>query len=1063
MAIPPGFATIIWPASGLAICAALIWGARVLPGIFAGSFLVNIYIANSGSEGDWILLIPALIAAGAALQAYVGARLVSRLIGFPFAFHQPNQVLHFCLIGGLISSLINASSSCVVLLMAGVIQTDQFAANWFNWWLGDALGIIVLSPWLLALFPKLSEAKVPNRKSLISSLLVIAGCTVMFSIAIAKFEQRKQTEQFNKNADTLALALEAELQATIDTLYGLKGLILSNESLTPEQFRTYTTPILIRKKNLHGLSWNINLTNNELAAFEDKLRSQYQKEGIEFRVTQRNEKGELIAANRGNRHVVVSYIEPLQQNKQALGYDVYSQEVRRQALDTAATTMDEVVTRPIRLVQENSSQAGVLIFLPVFDPDNGRMKGYATAVLRVGNLATSALAGKTVPNTSLILLDPEAEPGAQALYTQGSNTWSDEPLKEIEVQGRYPLLRHSVISVGDQSWSLIQVSNSSFLYQPWSVHLMIICGLVIAGLLNWFMVIVAGHTFEIEHQVIARTNSLTKLNALFGRAEKMASLGNWEWEIESGKLWWSEEIYRIFGRDSRDYEATYEGFLDAIHPEDRTRVTVAIEAALAHQTPYEIEHRLVLESGEEKIVIEQGEVIPDTEGRPVRMIGIVQDITARKKAEEELIEQERVYREMFENNSAIKLLIDAASGHIVSANNAACEYYGYSKAELNDMPMSQINMLPPSELRDEIETAKQQNHYKVRFKHRLASGEVREVEVHSGPVRLANSTLLYSIIVDVTDRVRYETQLKQVAEELASERERLSEIIWGTNVGTWEWNISTSEIIFNQRWAEIIGYELAELAPTTLSTWHMLIHPQDLHESEAQFKELLDGSRDFYEIECRMRHKQGHWVWVLNRGKVTERGPEGEPLRICGTEADISARKQREAEIQHLAKTDVLTGLANRAYFNQRLSETFKLGQRNGQPFALILLDLDGFKAINDQYGHPIGDAVLQGFATDLKLLCRETDIIARLGGDEFAIIATALDKPKGAEKLADRIIHHLSHERVIEDHSIRFGVSIGISSFPDGSSEKELIKQADEAMYKAKRNGRNCYRVFNQ
>ncbi|WP_374450402.1 PAS domain-containing protein, partial [Stella sp.] len=142
---------------------------------------------------------------------------------------------------------------------------------------------------------------------------------------------------------------------------------------------------------------------------------------------------------------------------------------------------------------------------------------------------------------------------------------------------------------------------------------------------------------------------------------------------------------------------------------------------------------------------------------------------------------------------------------------------------------------------------------------------------------------------------------KAMASRLAEERQRLSEIIWGTNAGTWEWNVQTGAVVFNERWAEIVGYTLAELEPISIATWERLAHADDLARSEAQLQEVFAGTREYYEIEVRMHHKSGSIVWVLDRGMVTERDAEGRPLRMSGTHTDITARKAAEETADRVA------------------------------------------------------------------------------------------------------------------------------------------------------------------
>ena len=260
----------------------------------------------------------------------------------------------------------------------------------------------------------------------------------------------------------------------------------------------------------------------------------------------------------------------------------------------------------------------------------------------------------------------------------------------------------------------------------------------------------------------------------------------------------------------------------------------------------------------------------------------------------ELAQSEQSYRNQFANNSSIMLLIDPKDGSIIDANAAAVSFYGYTREKLLAMRITDINTLPPVEALQDMASIRPEQGRRFQFQHRLANGELRDVEVSSSHIQFGGRTVLHSIVVDVTER-------KQLDQELREQRNLLASIIEGTNVGTWRWNVQTGETQFNERWAEIVGYTLEELAPITLQTWLSLAHPDDLKDSEALLQKHFTGSLNYYDYECRMRHKNGQWVWVQDRGKVVEWTADGKPLVMTGTHTDITHRKRAESAIQQAA------------------------------------------------------------------------------------------------------------------------------------------------------------------
>lgn len=292
----------------------------------------------------------------------------------------------------------------------------------------------------------------------------------------------------------------------------------------------------------------------------------------------------------------------------------------------------------------------------------------------------------------------------------------------------------------------------------------------------------------------------------------------------------------------------------------------------------------------------------DGEGRISGIVLSAHDITAFKLQGDMLRESERRYRQTFETNTAVKLIIDPLDGGIVEANEAACRYYGYELEELTAMSITEINRQPWEEVQAAMTRAAEKKQLCFNFRHRLASGELRDVEVYSGPLRCGGRTLLYSIIHDVTDRRRAEEALRE-------SNERLELAVRGANLGTWDWNIETGEMVFNERWAEILGCQPDELKPH-VSSWENALHPLEKIEIMAKLTEHLEGRAPLFMAEQCLRHKSGQWIWTLAAGRVSRRDAAGRPLRASGIMLDINARKIAE---QQLLSAKELAESANHA------------------------------------------------------------------------------------------------------------------------------------------------------
>ena len=578
---------------------------------------------------------------------------------------------------------------------------------------------------------------------------------------------------------------------------------------------------------------------------------------------------------------------------------------------------------------------------------------------------------------------------------------------------------------------------------------------------------------------------------------------------------------------------------------------------------------------------------------------------------------------------------------------------------------------------------------------------------------IALSFLLLLLTAALARLRRQRRELLLTEQSLRLEKRHLDDVIWGTNVGTWEWNVPTGDVVLNERWAEIIGYRFDELLPGKVELWNRLMHPEDIAFSREHLRRCFRREKDNYDCEVRMRHRKGHWIWVQARGRVVEWAKDGKPLRMSGTHHDITERKRNEAliaaseerlrtlfgflpvgialldregnilecnaasermlginraerlvrkleggdvevcradgtpmpqeeyastralaegrpirdvtievrsasgslwlnvsatpldhprygvvmayvdttqarlaetrqqlaasvftharegimitdasativdvneafteitgygrdevigrnprllgsgwqnadyygamwqalldkgywhgevwnrrkdgevypemlnisavrdsggqvthyvglstditqiknhqqQLEHIAHYDVLTNLPNRLLFAEHLQQAMAQAVRRNCPLAVVYLDLDGFKAVNDQHGHSVGDSLLVVIAQRMRAALREGDILARLGGDEFAAVLVDLDDIADCHPILGRLLHAAAEPVEVDDVVLRVSASIGYTLYPrDNADADQLLRHADQAMYSAKQLGKNGYSLF--
>lgn len=299
-------------------------------------------------------------------------------------------------------------------------------------------------------------------------------------------------------------------------------------------------------------------------------------------------------------------------------------------------------------------------------------------------------------------------------------------------------------------------------------------------------------------------------------------------------------------------------------------------------------------------------------------------------------------------------------------------------------------------------------------------------------------------------------------EAIRASEERLKLALWGSGDGLWDWNLSTGHV--HRAGLGFLGYEDGDIEPTP-EGWARLIHPDDIGFVRARLDAHLAGREPDYEAEFRIRTKDDRWIWVLERGKVVEKdSTSGAPTRLVGTYTDRQERKDAEQAILHLAKYDVLTGLPNRALFQERLQEALSQARRHNHRLGLLFIDLDRFKQINDSMGHAIGDALLKQVAVRLRSVLREGDLVARLGGDEFTVILPQVQSENTVAAIAGKLIGLFTEPLLIEHRELSSTSSVGISMFPeDGEDAATLVQHADTAMYYAKERGRSNYQFYTE
>jgi diguanylate cyclase (GGDEF)-like protein/PAS domain S-box-containing protein len=321
-------------------------------------------------------------------------------------------------------------------------------------------------------------------------------------------------------------------------------------------------------------------------------------------------------------------------------------------------------------------------------------------------------------------------------------------------------------------------------------------------------------------------------------------------------------------------------------------------------------------------------------------------------------------------------------------------------------------------------------------------------------IALENARLYAQTRKEISERALIEAELRQ-------SEERFSLAANGANDGLWDWDLDDDHIYYSPRWKEMLGYAEDELN-ANLQEWFARIHPQDLVEAQLAISAHLEGVSDHFEHEYRIRHQNGSYLWVLTRG-LAIRDAAGNAYRMAGSQTDITSKKRAEEKLSHDALHDSLTGLPNRGLFLDRLERVIELTNRNKDyVFAVLFLDIDRFKNVNDRYGHLVGDDLLIAVGERLCSSTRASDTVSRLGGDEFVVLVEDIENLDEAITISSRIHEKICQPFIIDGHEIFTSCSIGIIKNDESYARAgDFLRDADFAMYRAKSDGRSRYIVF--
>ncbi len=558
---------------------------------------------------------------------------------------------------------------------------------------------------------------------------------------------------------------------------------------------------------------------------------------------------------------------------------------------------------------------------------------------------------------------------------------------------------------------------------------------------------------------IAQILDVTKEHSLreaLLEAERIAHLGSWQFAVATGVVVWSPELYEMFGLDPTAPVPSFPDQEGLFAPESWQRLAEAVLLAQTSGTPYELELQTVRTDGSQGWTWARGEAIRDANGAIIELHGVTLDITERKLAEQTLAENEELLRTVLDTSTDAVIRLDR-DGRFEYVNATVEQNTGIPFERWIGRTFAELGYPPElTEPWDEHRRTVFATGEPVTFEFEIVNARGhRWYETNAAAEAAADGSVRHVVQTsrDITDRKLAEAALEASRAQL-EQAQRIA------HVGSWTLDIATSEVTWSEELFLMQG--LDPTGPVPDFSKHSQLFTAGSWQTLSRDLAVTQEKGVPYELELEMVRPDGSHGWMLARGEAV-RDSDGRIVGLQGVALDITERKTASDALQVLATHDGLTGLANRAALLDEINRAVSAGRRSGRETAVLMLDLDRFKDVNDTLGHAAGDDLLVDAAARIDQVVRTGDLAARLGGAEFVVVMRDLDDPAEAVRAGERLVAAFRTPFTLGGADLYATTSVGVAIATDVSDAGDLLREADTAMYAAKGAGRDRVSVFNE
>ncbi len=1112
-------ATAVWAPSGLALAALLLWGLRLWPAVFLGALVANLFTdAPLGSVAG--------IATGNTLEALVGAWLISRVPDFRPALDRVRAVVALALLGGGVSTLVSATVGVASLYAGGAIEGSDLASAWQVWWLGDMGGDLIVAPALLVLgscgfsppdrrravgfvslmaclavigvlglsseesfafllFPlvfwislRFRQAGAVTSSLLLSALAVwftaqdqgpfatgtpdadllraqlfvgFTALTALLAAAVHVERQRAEKELLDIEAANEELARSEErsrlmMEATHDSFvsFDAAGLITDWNRQAETTFgwsraeaigRSLTDTIIPE----HHREAHARAVERFLATEEPQVLGQHvelaacRRDGHELSVEMT-----ISAVKAGGDYSFTAFIHDISDRTQRERYFAAEHAVTRVLLESATVA---------------EARPGVLEAV-------GESLGCALAGWWETDPATGALRCEATWHSATFDADPVPDLTARPRLGAGTDgIWDGRKprlIEDLARDSRFEQLRADSELTCAIELPLVSDNEALAVIELCSVHPLRLGDEPVDAMTALCERLVRHLERDRAAQALSEANE--RFATAFGSAPNGMAVISADRDHLGDFVQVNDALCELTGYTRQQLLRC--GFRDITHPDDLAAVLSDTRRLLRGEiTQHQTEKRYVRANGEIVWLLLTASLVRDAEGEPLYFISQTVDMTDRKRAERELALQGEIAGNMTEG----VCLVRVSDGGIAWVNESWNEMFGYSDDEPIGKSIAVVNasvdLAPKETARTIMDVLRRDGAWSGEVENIRKDGSRLRCEVHISTFEDPEyGSVWVAVHTDVTARRVAELELREAEERF---RRAFEDAATGMAILGVGGELEGRFLEANDALCKITGYTREELLATGFGD---VTHPEDRETAADGDRTLMAGKAASYQREQRIVDAAGEVVWVYVSSSVVRDG-DGRPLHRIAQLQEITERKRFEDQLQYLADHDQVTGLFNRRRFDEELARELASARRYGTGGAVLALDLDNFKYVNDTLGHVAGDRLIAKVADVLRRRLSDSDILARLGGDEFAVILPYADEEK-ARVVASELIDAVRGEAMvtIDRGSRRTTVSVGIALFfetPNQLDSDELLVEADIALYDAKDSGRDRVCVF--